>query len=146
MINNDGNNPIFTTKSGIELKLRRIRGIIMDRFNADYQKKYAPPKPPKVQLANGDWWDDVNDEQYKRAFGQWNQLYATAIMDFMLTAGISNQPPDDWTSDYPYMDVTTPKLVWLAELLDENELQELAEAISSLSNPTEAAIQESEKK
>lgn len=138
------NNPRYTLKDGRELRLRVIKGLILQRFNIELKKRYPIVEPPLVKLENGDLWRDVNDEWYKLQREERDQLVNEATAEFLFSNGVLDDPPADWQPFWK--SDADPRYVWISEIIDTDDIDQLMNAIMGIDNVTPDGVEEAEKK
>lgn len=139
----------YKTKGGEVLTLRPVKPVVIRRFTIEYRKKHSEPTPPliKVVIQGGDnWFQNYEDETYKKRHKDWSDGMDDAYIDFMLQYGVASEPPSDWQPlDLFENAVTKKKVLWLEEILETEEYELLVAAITEQTVPTEASIEEAEK-
>lgn len=146
-------NPTFKTASGVELHLKAISPLVMNRWNIEYNKRNPPPTPPsrEVKIINtATIQHDMNDPYYQQQFSVWAQQKSDAEITYLLSRGVTNTPPEDWQPDPetvpPDPSVYMLKALWISEqITTQADLEALQEAILSISGVTQKAIEEAEK-
>lgn len=137
--------PEYATESGVVFHLRPINALFVQRWAVDYEKRYPTPLPPKKVLENGEEWYDTADIAYKQQLEIYELAKNSAFLEFLFKMGIRDNPPEDWQPELAYDFGMEPKIQWIFELLPNDDLQPLSEAIQGLSIPTEQAVEDAEK-
>lgn len=137
--------PRYTLKDGTELKLRPIKALLLDRWRIDHKKKYPPPKPPQIILENGDPWLDANDPWYKKLTEEYDEQMNSDLAEFLFNTGVRDNPPDEWQPIFHEDDVPV-RYMWLSEILDNEDVSGLMNAIMGVDSPTPEGVEEAEKK
>ena len=140
------NDPHFITSQGIDLTLKPIGPVVIRRWDIEYKKQNPEPQPPVTTLENGQKVAATNDPEYQRLKEKWESDFLTEQYNFIFAYGVRTGPPDDWEYPFPF-DVKDedPKLLWLETILLADDLEGLAEAILSITVPTETAIESAAK-
>lgn len=145
--------PTFTTSTGVVLQLKPIPPTLFDRFEVEYKKIHPKPVPPKREAIIGEekiLIHDTKDAWYMEQLEEWEYDYVRAQMRFTLSRGIANQVPKNWQPDPELyteeMNESQRKAAWILEqLITNDDLIGLPEAITSLRKPTEKALEEAKK-
>lgn len=149
MITGTRENPHFKLKSGEDLSLRPIMGLILNRWEVEYAKANPRPLAPRKVLENGEEWYDVNDPTYLQLLGTWESEHQQASISFVFANGVLNTPPKDFEPMLPAADDKDKKVIWLYSIIntigENNELEQLINAISGLTEPTPQGIEDAEK-
>ena len=146
-------NPKFETKEGHVLSLKPIPVGVYKRFLQEWLSRNPAPKPPKKPVTIIDTVyleDDLDNQWYLIEFNLWSLKKDRAELDFILSRGILGDPPENWLPDVDTVSANPSsnelKALWLMEcIFTEEDLDDLKEAIVSLSTPTQKAVEESEK-
>lgn len=143
-INGNAKNPTFTLQSGEVLKLKPVTDIVLGLWAQRYESENPAPKPPIITLANGDTEPDESNKVYLAEHGDYTNKMNTDLAHFVIQYGVLNDCPKGFVSSFGFLG--QPKVLWIMEqLADSEELGALIEAITSLSNATEKAIEDAEK-
>lgn len=138
-------NPRFALGNGVIFDLKPVSGLLVQRYQLEWEQSHPVPVPETVKLANGDPWKDVNAPDYQLAVDLWTRLRNDAVNAFTLKAGIQNRPPKGWVNEW---DVAKdePIVAWIyGQIVDTSDLEDLINAILGLTNATEDGIREAEK-
>lgn len=140
----DFTNPSFVLGNGTELKLNRIKGLLLSAFSGEYRKKHPAPVPPWYEASNGEWFQDATEPNYKKLYDNWTEGLNSELNNWLLKYGVASQPPADYVPDVPMFEDN--KLNWLYNIIDNDELSPLINAIMGIEMPTQEGIDDAEKK
>lgn len=137
--------PRYTLQDGLELRLRPLKALLLDRWRIDYKKKFPPPQPPVIVLDNDDLWKNAKDPWYLELKADYDEQLNNALAEFLFSHGVRNDPPEDWE---PFFDEDNLSLryMWLSEILDADDISGLMNAIMGIDMPTPEGIEDAEKK
>ena len=140
----------YTTKSGVALELRQISAIFIRRMQRD---TWGKPQPPIVESRVGPKKVIVretnqDDPEYKAALALWNEEHNERMLIYVMARGIVNEPSAEdierIRSFFPGETADGLKYAWLLEMMSDEEVGELSQAIMGLSIPTEKGIADAE--
>lgn len=144
--NGTHNDPSYTTRSGVVLRLQKMSPFLINFWEEDYRQRCPEPIPPMIRLENGDEWRNPKDEWYLHLMNRWIKVYNLRSTEFVLEYGILDDAPPDWTPALEFPD-RSRKILWLLTggVIQMDEIDDVIVAITTLTVPTEAAIEEAEK-
>lgn len=139
----DFTNPEFVLENGVVLQLKRTRNMLNMAFKMEWERKNPAPVPVKYQADNGEWLEDVHEENYKKRRAEWEGHNNYAMLMFLFKSCIVTQPPADFSPDEKLHD--DPKLNWIINIITDDEWNTLPNAIQGLDEPTKAGLEDAEK-
>jgi hypothetical protein len=137
-------NPTYTLKSGEVLSLKKIKSLLVLRWQEHYASQHPAPEPPKKVLANGDEWYDQEDVVFTRKHGEYVIAQALSLWTWLFDLGVAVEVPGDWKPAFE--DGRPRRGQYVLELCeDEAEIAALQDAIMSLTVATAKAVEAAEK-
>lgn len=143
----------FRTSTGIVLEVMGVPPSLSKRYLYAYRMSHPEPSPPQHEIKRARkmvWVDNPKDVYFRQQMDNWNIDFSVAISDFFIRKAVISQPPKDFKVDPEilelYGDVNDEqrKVIWVESLLvTEGENEAFFEAIRSIYDATEAAIEES---
>lgn len=152
-------NPIketYTTSKGVELKIRTISGILVERIQDNIQQSIPEPEPPLLIIDHGKGRTsetrDVKDHGYLLAHAKWQGAVSREILLVLFDVGIECTIPENLEDDplyrvakeYEQKEITprVEKFLYLNTVMDSEEAQFLSEAIVGKGALTKSGLDE----
>lgn len=145
-------NPQFTVSDGTTFDLKPVAPLLINRVSIEWEKRNPKPKPPAKEVTLIDkkvLEPDTKNEFYQSELTDWSNRKQNHEMNFYLLWGVKNNPPDEWSLDpdlFGKPSENERKVTWIeSHLLTLQDIEGLSSAIVSLTQPTQEAIEESQK-
>lgn len=144
--NGTHNDPTFETRSGVRLRLKKVAPFLLNYWDEDYRAQHPEPLPPTIRLENGDDWRNPKDEWFLTLQSRWIREYNMRSTEFVLEFGVETDPPAGWQPPIAFPGKSN-KILWLltGDVVLPDEVDALIAAITSLTVPTEEAIEAAQK-
>lgn len=147
-------NPTFTTKAGCEFHISPVSILNMNTWARKWKERHPEPKPPlrKVTIVDTEIAEpDYNNPYYQKLVAEWNEKFSEAQLNYVISRGVLDTPPDGWMPDPELVDnpndLNERKALWItSQILTTEDIAGIQEAILSLMSATEKAVEESSKK
>jgi len=144
---------MFRTSGGVIIELQAVPPSKSKRFYHAYRISHPQPTPPQHEIKRARkmvWVDNTNDPYFKQQMDSWNIDFSLAVSDYMIKRGVLSTPPNDFEIDsdilemYGEVSEDQRKIIWVEGLLvSEEENEGFFEALRSITEATEGAIEES---
>lgn len=143
--------PVFVTSAGDELHLRPVPALLVSHMLLLWDKANPMPVPPRREgnIANQavSMPDDQN-EYFQQQMDLWKSERGQHQLWLYFFHGVANTVPKDWEYREHFEGVSPIqfKAAWIESILiDPSDIDRLAEAIASLSDPTPEGLKDAEK-
>lgn len=140
----DFTNPSFVLTCGTEIKLKRIKAVIVNAMQSEYRRKHPIPAPPYYKAENGEWFQDTTNPEFQALLENWEAVYNHTFACWMWQNGVASQPPKDYKPEYELH--PDPKVNWLLNILEDEDTLPLVKAIMGIDAPTAEGLEDAEKK
>jgi hypothetical protein len=149
----EGDKRLFEVNEGLSLELRRVSNFKVTQFHRAWKRHNPPPEVPltEVKIAGKPVARlDYNDLGYRLARNEYDSNLQLVEYQYIITEGVINDPPADFKPDERLIidgSAGELKMLWLYEQIegDDARLNAIVEAISSLGEATQAAVEDAEK-
>lgn len=144
---------MFDMREGLSLELRRVSNYKIAQFQRAYSRHNPKPEPPLIEIKIAGKLvarQDYNDDGFRIQQNEYAAYMRMAQYQYMVGEGVLTEPPPEFTPDPRLVIDETPeeyKLLWIYDLIEGDDaiLNDLMEAISSIGEATQTAIEDAEK-
>lgn len=152
-VRTEGDKRLFEVNEGLSLELRRVSNFKVAQFQRARKRQNPAPEVPMTEIKIAGKpvaRPDYNDPGYRIVQSEYDSEAQMASYQFIVTEGVVTPVPDDFKADERLVidgSEAERKMLWIYEQIegDDARLNELVEAISTLGEATQTAIEDAEK-
>lgn len=139
---------VFVTSQGNEIPLstKRVSALMLERL-ANEGKPQIPMKEVTLLGKRKQLEANPNDPGYLALLAEWEANQRINSLVYVFTIGVSGSPPDDFIDEqrafFPHISDVYMKYLWICSQLPDEDINELAEAITGQSLATQKGLQAS---
>jgi hypothetical protein len=138
---------VFITSRGNEIALsgKRVSALMLERL-ANEGKPQIPMKKVLLLGKREQLEANPNDPGYLALLAEWEANQRINSLVYVFTIGVGGKPPEDFVDEqrafFPNISDVHMKYLWISSQLPDEDINELAEAITGQSMATQKGLEQ----